>query len=104
MTYTLISAPASEVAVQTGAIVSKVVYRGDGLEATVFGFDAGEQLTEHQAARAAVIQVLSGRLTFVVDGEPLDLDAGAWLHMAPGAPHSLVAIEPTVMLLTLVGS
>ena len=104
MTYTLISAPASEVAVQTGAIVSKVVYRGDGLEATVFGFDAGEQLTEHQAARAAVIQVLSGRLTFVVDGEPLDLDAGAWLHMAPGAPHSRVAIEPTVRLLTLVGS
>ena len=104
MTYTLISAPASEVAIQPGAIVSKVVYRGDGLEATVFGFDAGEQLTEHQAARAAVVQVLSGRLTFVVDGESLDLTGGAWLHMAPGAPHSLVAVEPTVMMLTLVGS
>lgn len=104
MTYTLISAPTSAVAVQPGAIVSKVVYRGDELEATVFGFDAGEQLTEHQAARAAVIQVLSGRLRFIVDGEPLDLTEGSWLHMAPGAPHSLVAIEPTVMLLTLVGS
>ena len=75
-----------------------------GLNVTVFGFDTGEQLTEHQAARAAVVQVLSGRLRFVVDGEELDLANGSWLHMAPGAPHALVATEPTVMLLTLFGS
>ena len=104
MAHTLIDHPADEVAVQSGAVVSKVVHRGDGLNVTVFGFDTGEQLTEHQAARAAVVQVLSGRLTFVVDGEALDLASGSWLHMAPGAPHSLVATEPTVMLLTLVGS
>ena len=91
-------------AVQSGAVVSKVVHRGDGLNVTVFGFDAGEQLTEHQAARAAVVQILSGRLRFIVDGDELDLVDGSWLHMAPGAAHSLVAIEPTVMLLTLLGS
>jgi quercetin dioxygenase-like cupin family protein len=104
MAHTLISAPAGEVVVQPGAVVSKVVHRGDGLDVTVFGFDTGEQLTEHQAARAAVVQVLSGRLRFIVDGEELDLVDGSWLHMAPGAPHSLIAIEPTVMLLTLIGS
>jgi len=104
MAHTLISAPAGEVAVQPGAVVSKVVHRGDGLDVTVFGFDTGEQLTEHQAARAAVVQVLSGRLRFIVDGEELDLVDGSWLHMASGAPHSLIAIEPTVMLLTLIGS
>jgi len=27
---------------------------------------------------------------------------GFWLHMAPGTPHVLVAMEPAVMLLTLV--
>lgn len=104
MAHTLISAPAGTVAIQPGAVISKVVLRGDGLDVTVFGIDAGEQLTEHQAARSAVVQVLSGRLDFVVDGERLDLVAGSWLHMAPGAPHSLVATEPTVMLLTLFGS
>lgn len=104
MAHTLIKAPAGEVAIQPGAVVSKVVHRGDGLDVTVFGFDAGEQLTEHQAARTAVVQVLSGRLRFTVDGEQLDLAAGSWLHMAPGAPHSLVATEPTMMLLTLFGS
>ena len=101
--HTLISNPATEVTIQAGAVVSKVVHRGGGLNVTVFAFDAGEQLTEHQAAKTAPVQVLSGRLRFTVDAEELDLDAGSWLHMTPGAPHALTATEPTVMLLTLIG-
>jgi quercetin dioxygenase-like cupin family protein len=101
--HTLISDPASEVTIQAGAVVSKVLHRGGGVNVTVFAFDAGEQLTEHKAARTAVVQVLSGHLRFTVDAEELDLDPGSWLHMAPGAPHSLIATEPTVMLLTLIG-
>jgi quercetin dioxygenase-like cupin family protein len=102
--HTFIADPRTEVAAQPGAVVSKVVHRGDGLNVTVFGFDAGEGLTEHTSTRQAVVQVLSGRLQFTVDGEVLDLGPGSWLHMAPGAPHALVASEPTVMLLTLLGS
>ncbi len=104
MSHTLISNPANEVTIQAGAVVSKVVHRHDGLNVTVFGFDAGEQLTEHAAPLAAIVQVLSGRLRFTVDGEQLDLGPGSWLHMAPDAPHSLVATEPAVMLLTLIDS
>jgi quercetin dioxygenase-like cupin family protein len=104
MAHSLISAPAREVTIQPGAVVSKVVHRGDGLNVTVFGFDTGEELSEHQASRAVVVEVLSGRLRFVVDGEELELSAGSWLHMAPGAPHALSALEPTVMLLTLFGA
>lgn len=103
MAHTLISDPASEVTIQGGAVVSKVIHRGGGLNVTVFAFDAGEQLTEHQAARTALVQVLSGRLRFTVDAEQLDLGPGSWLYMASGAPHSLTATEPTVMLLTLAG-
>jgi len=102
MSHTLITDSAGEVAIQSGAVVSKVVHRGDGLDVTVFGFDAGEQLTEHQAARPAVVQVLSGRLRFTVDGEDVDLGPRSWLHMAAGTPHSLIATEPTTMLLTLI--
>jgi quercetin dioxygenase-like cupin family protein len=101
--HTLISDPASEVTIQAGAVVSKVLHRGDGLNVTVFAFDAGEQLSEHQAARTAMVQILSGRLRFTVDAEELDLGPGSWLHMTPGAPHSLTATEPTLMLLTLAG-
>jgi quercetin dioxygenase-like cupin family protein len=102
--HVLIIDPPSEMAIQPGAVVSKVVHRGDGTNVTVFGFDAGQELTEHQAARAAVDQVLSGRLRFTVDDEEFELPPGSWLHMTPGTHHSLVAAEPTIMLLTLIRS
>lgn len=101
--HTLISDPANDVTIQDGAVVSKVLHRDGQLDVTVFAFGVGEQLTEHQAARTAIVQVLSGRLQFTVDAEQLDLGPGSWLHMAPNAPHSLLATEPTVMLLTLIG-
>ncbi len=56
---------------------------------------------EDTASRPAIVQVLSGRLRFTVDGEELDAGPGSWISMRPGAPHSLVAEEPTLMLLTL---
>ncbi|MGC9960850.1 MAG: cupin domain-containing protein [Acidimicrobiales bacterium] len=95
---------ADQVSIQPGSVVSKVVHRDEALNVTVFGFDAGEGLSEHQAARAAVVQVVSGRLRFTVDGEDLELLPGSWLHMSPGTPHALEALEPTVMLLTLVSA
>ena len=101
MPHVQVADVASSVSIQGGSVVSKVVFKDDQLDVTVFGFAAGEGLTEHTAARTAVVQVLSGRLRFTVDGEELDAGLGFWLHMAPGTPHSLSAVEPTVMLLTL---
>ena len=102
MTYVAIPDLPAQVAVQPGAIVSKVVHRDDQLDVTVFAFDSGQELTEHRAARTALVQVISGRLLFTVDGTSLDAGPGFWLRMAAETPHALVATEPTVMLLTLV--
>ncbi|MEO8423943.1 MAG: cupin domain-containing protein [Actinomycetota bacterium] len=101
MTHVSIDDVTNVVAIQPGAVVSKVVHRDDVLDVTVFGIDAGEGLTQHTASRAAIVQVLSGRLRFTVEGEELDAGPGSWISMGPGAAHSLVAEEPTVMLLTL---
>ncbi|MGZ6544803.1 MAG: cupin domain-containing protein [Actinomycetota bacterium] len=101
MTHSAIGDVTGAVTIQPGAVVSKVMHRGDGLEVTVFGFDAGEGLTEHTASRAAIVQVLTGRLRFTVDGDEMVAGPGAWISMTPGTPHSLVSEEPTVMLLTL---
>jgi quercetin dioxygenase-like cupin family protein len=92
------------VEVRAGSIVSKVVFRDETLNVTVFGIGAGEGLTEHTASRAAIIEVLSGRIDLTVDGEAYEAGAGFWLRMAEGTPHALVAKEPTVMLLTLIGA
>jgi quercetin dioxygenase-like cupin family protein len=101
MSHTVIADAMDAVAIQEGSVVSKVVHRDEDLDVTVFGFDAGEGLTEHRASRAAIVQVLSGRLRLTADGEDLDAGPGFWLHMTSGTPHALVAVEPTVMLLTL---
>ncbi|MGZ8594539.1 MAG: cupin domain-containing protein [Actinomycetota bacterium] len=101
MSHTTIDDLADAVTIQPGAVVSKVVHRDGGLDVTVFGFDAGEGLTEHTATRPAIVQVLSGRLRFTVDGDEVDLVPGTWAHMEVGAPHSLEAVVPTMMLLTL---
>jgi quercetin dioxygenase-like cupin family protein len=102
MTHTAVEDIAAEVSIQPGAVVSKVIHRDERLNVTVFCFDAEQELTEHQVARAAVVHVIAGRLRFTADGDEHDAGPGFWLHMAPDTPHSLVAVEPTIMLLTLV--
>ncbi len=101
MAHTIIGDVGDAVAIQPGTVVSKVVYRDDEMDVTAFGLDTGEGLTEHTASRPAVVQVLTGRLRFDVEDETLVAGPGTWIHMASGTPHSLVAEEPTVMLLTL---
>ena len=102
MPHVVLSEVATAIDIQTGAVVSRVIFRGDRTEVTVFGFDAGEGLSEHQASRSAIVQIIKGRLEFFADGEQLDAGPGFWLHMEPGTPHSLTAREPSVMLLTLI--
>lgn len=101
MSHVAIDDVTGAVEIQPGSVVSKVIHRDEDLDVTVFGFDAGEGLTEHTASRTAIVQVLSGRLRLVVDGEDLDAKAGFWLRMTAGSPHALEAVEPTVMLLTM---
>jgi quercetin dioxygenase-like cupin family protein len=102
MPHVAIADTTAAVAIQSDAVVSKIIHRDETLNVSVFAFDAGQGLTEHRSPRAAIVQVLRGRLRFTADGEELDAGPGFWLHMAPGTWHALEATEPTVMLLTLV--
>lgn len=81
--------------------LSKVVYKDDQIRVVAFAFDEGQELTEHTAALPAVVQVLSGHLRLKMGSETFEAEPGDWAHMAAGLPHSVEAIEPSVMLLTL---
>jgi quercetin dioxygenase-like cupin family protein len=104
MSHVTIEDATTSVRIQAGAVVSKVVHRDEDTDVTVFGFDASEGLSEHTAARPAIVQVLSGRLRFTVEGDEVEMVPGTWVRMSAGATHSLTALEPTVMLLTLLRS
>lgn len=83
-------------------IVSRALLSRPGLRVTLFGFAAGQELTEHASSSRAIIQILSGTSAWTVAGKPQVVAAGEVLHLPPGTPHAVRAEEPFSMLLTLV--
>lgn len=81
---------------------SRVLVTNDLLRVVQFTFDAGELLTEHTSPRAVVVQLVSGRMRFTVDGAEHALADGDVVYLAPGASHSLVADTACRMTLVMV--
>jgi quercetin dioxygenase-like cupin family protein len=82
-------------------ITSKTLFNDDRLKVVLFAFAAGEELSEHTASTAATIQILSGQATIGLGDQQRQAGPGTWVHMEPRLPHSIVANQPTTMLLML---
>ena len=85
-----------------GAIVSKPLIDAGQTRVVLFTFDAGQELTEHATPARALVQILLGRAEWTLAGAKRELGAGELLHLPPGLPHAVRALEPMTMLLTLV--
>ena len=83
-------------------IVSRTVLSAGRARVVLFSFAIDQELTEHATPARALVQMLSGRAEWTLGGEKRLLTAGELLHMPPGLPHAVRAIEPFSMLLTLV--
>ena len=94
----------SEVEIPEEGTLTRVLYRDDQIRVVVFAFDEGQELTDHTAAVPALVQVVSGRIRLDLDGEAVELEPGSWVHMAADLTHAVLALEPSVMLLTLLRS
>ena len=88
--------------VADNTIVSRTVYRDEQLRAVLFGFAAQQELSEHTAARPAIIHFLKGKVEVTIGESAFEAEAGSWLHLPAHLPHSIVALEPAAMLLLLV--
>jgi quercetin dioxygenase-like cupin family protein len=88
----------------SAGIVSKAVHEGPEARVVLFTFDAGQELTEHRASRAATIQVLDGTGEFTLGTEVAAVRPGSWIYLPPELPHALRATMPLTMLLTLLGT
>lgn len=92
----------AELPVPGDGTLSKTLYQSGRLRLVGFAFAAGQELTEHSSALAVTVQVVSGRLARTLgEAEQTTLDPHGWVHMPPRLPHSVRALEPTVMLLTM---
>lgn len=91
----------AEAVVPKRGIHSQTVSVGAGVELVLFGFAAGEALSEHSSARPAIIHILSGEADLTAGTEAHQAVAGTWLRMPAGLPHSVLARTPLVMALYL---
>jgi len=90
-----------EAVVPKRGIHSQTLSDEAGVELVLFGFAAGEALSEHTSARPAIIHILSGEADLTVGEEAHPATPGTWLRMPAGLSHSVRARTPLVMALYL---
>lgn len=100
-TYTHILNLAKEVEPPADGILSKTIYQDDQIKAVVFGFGQGQELSEHTAAKPAMLYFVTGEASVGLGDVVQDAQAGTWVHMPAGLKHSIKADTPLVMLLVL---
>ena len=101
MPYTLIPDLASRAEVPEAGTLSRVLHQDDRVRLVLFAFDAGQELTEHTAGVPALLQVVSGRFRVSAGGDTFEMGPEAWLRLDAHEPHSLFALEPSRLLLTM---
>jgi quercetin dioxygenase-like cupin family protein len=102
--YTLVEDLAGLIAtIQPDSIVSRTFFRGDRAKAILFGFDAGQELSEHTSSQTAIIQIVQGEATVTLGDDKYELQAGCWIQMQPRLKHSVYAKSKMLVLLTMLG-
>lgn len=87
--------------ISKGTILSKALTTTEKVKVTLFGFDTGQELTEHTAAYPAILHFLEGEASLTLGGDLLTAEPGSWAYMPAHLPHSLVAQTPVKMLLIM---
>ena len=82
-------------------ILSRTIYNDDHVKVVLFGFAAGQELSEHTASMPAILQIIKGEARLGLGDDTIDARAGGWVHMPAQLRHSLQAKTPVVMLLLL---
>lgn len=84
------------------SIVSRTFFSDDQTKVILFGFAAGQELSEHTASKPAILHFLSGEAQLTLGKDSYDARPGTWAHMPAQLPHSILARTPVTMLLMLV--
>jgi len=75
--------------------------RENGLRTLLMHLKAGEQIPEHQTRGAITVHCLKGQATFVSGDDRAELRPALLISLAPEMPHSLVAQQDTLLLVTV---
>jgi quercetin dioxygenase-like cupin family protein len=99
--YTYFLDLAAEASAPADGIVSRTIHQDDRVKAVLFGFAAGQELSEHTASKPAMLYFANGEAEVGLGEDVRAAQAGTWVHMTAGLKHSIRAKTPVVMLLVL---
>ena len=99
--YTFIADLLTEAEPPEDGILSRTIHNDERVKAVLFGFGAGQELSEHTASMPAVLQFLSGEATLTLGDDTLEARPGTFAHMPAGLRHAIRAKTPPIMLLLL---
>ena len=102
--YTLIENLLSEKKeIPKDSILSQSMVQNQDVRVILFSFAPGQELSEHTAAKPALLHFLEGEATLTLGETVSEVGANAFVHMPANLPHSVVAKTAVSMLLILVG-
>ncbi len=102
--YTCFIDLAAEAVPPENGILSRTIFQDDHVKAVVFGFAAGQELSEHSAAKPAMLYFVQGQASLGLGVDFHQAKPGTWAHMPANLKHSIRAESPVVMLLVLLKS
>jgi quercetin dioxygenase-like cupin family protein len=77
------------------------VFKTDGMRIVLIALHKGSEMARHTADGLISVQVLEGEMLFSTDEQSIELGKGQMLTLHRGIPHSVLAKEETIFLLTL---
>nr|WP_241727069.1 cupin domain-containing protein [Dietzia sp. SLG310A2-38A2] len=80
---------------------ASVVHEDETAKIVAFEFAAGHVLGDHAAHHPILVQVLRGRVEFGLPDRTLILTPGEVLHLTARLRHSVYALEPTTLTVTM---
>lgn len=87
--------------IQADSIVSRTLHSAPNLKVILFGFAAGQELSEHTSARPAILHFVRGEATVTLGDETFAARPGSFAVMPPRLRHSITAQTEVVMLLLM---
>jgi len=91
-----------EVDIPLDGILSRTLYNDDHIKIVLFGFDAGQTLSEHAASMPAVLHFLCGDARLILGEDTLEAKTGTWAYLPANTAHSVQARTPVVLLMQVI--
>jgi len=86
------------------SVVSKTIIQKETGTVTIFAFDEGQGLSEHEAPFDAMVYIADGEAEITISKKPHRLKKGELIIMPANKPHAVSAVKKFKMVLTMIRS